>query len=415
MDVKKRALFLTTKYPLASDSSWLSADLAENLVRSGWGVTVLFLDWDSSGVNKPKRVFRKNGVVVLRHQPVTLPFFRDSKSVKWMFTSVTAYFSFFKIINRISYDALIAFSPVVTVWFLLLALSKKVQRSALLYWDFFPIHQIQIGLISDGISSKALFLVEKYLVSKFSFVGCMSQRNVDFFIRYFSFHDKKIHEVPLWGSYPVPVIGFPMLFDHPDSDADSDSDPDPDLGSDVVRCIFGGQLVAGRGVSFLARLIARIAEERLPISLTVIGSGAEEHIIDAAIQSSRGTAIRIPLIPRNDYLSRLRQFDVGLIVTVSGVTVPTYPSKIIDYSSVGLPVVAAVEVYSDFPDYVELYGAGVCVEVDNLDAFISSILRFKDVPFRMSCSVGALEMFRKRHSQEQALGSLNDFLKVKII
>lgn len=409
MDLKRQLILLSTKYPLAADSSWLTSDLAENLVRSGWGVKVIFLDWDCSEVKQVKRVFRKKGVIVLRQQPVSMPFFHNSKLVKWMFTSVAAYYNFFKIINRNSYQALIAFSPVITVWFLLLVLLRKVKNSALLYWDFFPIHHIQIGLLNEGIASKYLYLLENYLVSKFSFIGCMSRRNVDFFIKYFSLHNKIVNEVPLWGSYPVPVIESPRLFFQSNTDAERG----PFVCPGVVRCVFGGQLVAGRGVTFLAQLIERIAEQRLPISLTVIGSGAEEHIIDAAIQSSRGTSTRIPFIPRSDYLSLLGQFDVGLIVTVAGVTIPTYPSKVIDYSSVGVPVVAAVEESSDFPDYIRLYGAGVCANVDDLDNFISSILRFQDNSFRMSCSAGALEMFRKRHSQEHALASLNDFLNGK--
>jgi len=399
MKLKKQILLLTTKYPLAADSSWLSSDLAEKLSRDGWRVFILFLDWNSVENGYQNRVVRKNRVIVLRQRSIISPLFRFAFISKWFLTSVYAYFNFIKFIRLRKFHAIICFSPVVTVWFLLLALKGRARKILLIYWDFFPIHHIQIGLIKNPFLKKFLFLFEKYLVSKFGFIGCMSQRNMDFLANYFSIRSDVIHEVPLWGGAPVKQI-----------DLSNNTGPLFDT-SKIIRCVFGGQLAAGRGVSFLAKLISKISNNRYPIHVTVIGSGPEESKIDVVISSAPEYATRIPAMSRNAYLHNLYNFDVGLIVTVGGVSVPTYPSKIIDYTSVGLPVVAAVEEESDFPFYIKYYGSGSCTAVDDLDSFIGEILRFSDPYYRSLCVAGSLRMFHERHSQNNSLRALTNFLK----
>jgi hypothetical protein len=67
-------------------------------------------------------------------------------------------------------------------------------------------------------------------------------------------------------------------------------------------------------------------------------------------------------IDRDAYLKLIQRAHIGIAITVPNVSIPSYPSKIVDYFRMGLPAVVCLERTSDVGEIIEAAGAGVSVE-----------------------------------------------------
>ena len=78
----------------------------------------------------------------------------------------------------------------------------------------------------------------------------------------------------------------------------------------------------------------------------------------------------LPAMPREAYLRLIAACDVGLVLTVPNVDVPSFPSKTLDYCCVGIPVAAAVENTTDFGQFISDAGFGRYCEAGNASGLL---------------------------------------------
>lgn len=64
------------------------------------------------------------------------------------------------------------------------------------------------------------------------------------------------------------------------------------------------------------------------------------------------------LMPRQDYQKIVNECDIGLIFLDKRFTIPNYPSKVLSYFSLSIPVMAAVDKNNDFKDMLEISNSG---------------------------------------------------------
>ena len=83
--------------------------------------------------------------------------------------------------------------------------------------------------------------------------------------------------------------------------------------------------------------------------------------------------------PRHEYAAVLAQSHCGLVATVSGVSVPTFPSKLVDYCSASLPVVIASETSGDVGSWVQDRGFGLAVPAGDPGALADAVVRMESV------------------------------------
>ncbi|HHH1632893.1 TPA: hypothetical protein ACPZS9_004463, partial [Yersinia enterocolitica] len=135
----KKILIICTKYPLAENSTWLTRELAEELNNRGYDIDVICIDWTK---NSSKQYLKLNNISIYN-----VPSIEISKSgflnfiVKWGLSSVYAAFYSHKLVTK-KHDLVIGFSPCASSWFLILLGKIFSKKSLLIYWDFFPIHQV---------------------------------------------------------------------------------------------------------------------------------------------------------------------------------------------------------------------------------------------------------------------------------
>ena len=188
-------------------------------------------------------------------------------------------------------------------------------------------------------------------------LAVMSRKNMTFFSSYFGTMPREVAIIPPWGK--------DLRVTRNTSDSDS------------LRFIFGGQLARGRGVLEILEAASILEDLGAPVAIEIYGDGPMRDEIASRISALSLTNVRLmPRLEREDYANVLASADVGLAVTVADVTVPTFPSKIVDYASAGLPILVSCEEAGDVGELVQDAGAGLAVPAGEPRALADAMVRF---------------------------------------
>jgi len=385
-----KILMLTTKYPSYASSPWLTNELAEELKSIGYEITVLCIDWKSESLSGSFNVrditlinFPTN-FSINKYLPLSI-----GKMLKWTLSSIFAYNYFKRFINVGNFDVLICFSPCFPVWFCILKLRSIVAKRIIIYWDFFPIHQFEIGKFQTRWLLKPAFCIEKFLLSTFNNVGCMSPKNIIFFKNYFLLKNKvKVFEMPIWGKknlIPKTLATNPSLI--------RSAYPYETL------IVFGGQLEKGRGIDTLILIAEQLKSRNENIGIVIAGGGPLENIVLNASKDGLHNLIYLGNIPRDEYLKFIHICDLGVITTQINVSVPTYPSKCIDYLLSSLPIIAFVENSTDFGSIIKDAGCGVFFQSNNVNDLTDKLIELANDDIQLDkMRLSCLSFFEKRHN-----------------
>jgi glycosyltransferase involved in cell wall biosynthesis len=390
--LRKKSLVITTFYGL-KDDNLLSDDLVLYLNNENFKTYVIFLDW---GLKFKTGIYRKNQTIIFCYSSKLL-----SKSIflKWALMSPFAFLYFFKYLKNIKIDIFSSFSPVITGWFFVVFF-RKVKKKALFYFDFFPIHHFQINKIKSRFLLKLLYFIEATLVKYFDFVGCMSPSNIDYFVKYFSYDKKKVFEVPLW---------FKNTFIKKSQVESNLLKNKLGINSSDLLILFGGQLEKGRGIEFLCELAKEITFKRIPVTIIILGKGSLQSLVINA--SNNFEKIKyLGSVTKSEYKKFLESVDIGLAITVGGVDIPTYPSKIIEYSAASLPILANIESTSDIGKYLHTFNAGFVSNAGDMNMFLNDLSKLLDKNILEKMSLNSYNLFMSRHNIPTALKFFKSFI-----
>lgn len=397
-----KILLLCTKYPSLTESDWLTSELAESLhSKYSYEVDVLLMDWTLDGLSEK---YIRKGVNVSKFS--LSKFFRFPLPVflKWLIYSPLAALFYRKLFFK-KYNLVIAFSPCSASWFLCLISRLLGRKNLLIYWDFFPIHNQQIGMIHKGLRSKFFYFLEKICVKKFDYVGCMSPKNVEFFENYFGKvkPSTTLLEVPIWGT-DSDVTKFSGLstFDFYDSSN--------------KYFVFGGQLIPGRGLDVAMEAALLAAKKDPKIRLLIFGTGILSQTVEEYSFNSSGVIKYCGPVERSIYKSILKDCIGGIVSTVSDVSVPTYPSKSLDYMMANLPILASVENSTDFGEIIEFYGAGIKCKEGDSESLSNAMYRIaSDLPLRNTMGINSRKMYEVRHQTIEVTKSIHELVKERYV
>lgn len=234
------------------------------------------------------------------------------------------------------YDVGLYFSPGVMSAGLPARLRRtgRVRHLTFVLWDFFPIHHAQIGRVSDGLVASLLKRIERLTIARADTVAVMSPASEAFLRSYHRGLGAEVVVVPPWGG------AGSVRFDEPKYDD--------------FTVVFGGQLTAGRGVETLVEAAEVLQEAQVAARILVIGSGPDRERLEQDAASRHLNNLEFhDRMSRAAYLRTIARAHAGLAVTVPQVTIPSFPSKIVDYCRVGLPVIACLERTSDVGALIE--------------------------------------------------------------
>lgn len=340
-----RFLLIAHSYSRDGRSPWLHEELAVALTKHGHTVDVIVKDMKDARPpgQQPKRTGALSLYSVGIASPVTS---RVRRRLRLPATMVRLRFQGARWASRSRYDAVLYSSIAFTSaglpgWLRRKGVARKV---VLIYWDFFPIHQKEIGHLGKFASVLVgpLRALEARAVGQADIVFTMSPKNANFFRRYFPSSRAVVLQTPPWGS---------LMPDAPTWDTPRPPGP--------FTVVFGGQLTSGRGVEILAEVAALLDKQDQGSRLLIYGEGPLRARLEGDIERLGLSNLKLMgSVPREKYQQALSEAHIGLALTVPDVSVPTYPSKIIDYCRAGLPVIVAVEKAGDAGEPLVAAGAG---------------------------------------------------------
>jgi glycosyltransferase involved in cell wall biosynthesis len=337
-------------------------------------VTVVNLDWHED--NKKNVVSISEKLKVISVLPVRFKFFPRilNRGLSWSVTSLVAFFYARKYMRAERYDTLIMTTPLTIFSLFLLAIKSRNQGDRIaLCWDVFPIQDLIIGPLPKALVP-AIKKWEERLYNSCAKIFVLSDDYRRFLKNKFNISDKiEIINSGLWGG------ALPCSYD-------MDKGILPCDGSKVI--VFGGQFVAGRGMDnflMLCRVAAKVDNE---IKVLVISSGDMLlRFYEIARLEKITNLLHLDPLSRASYAKVISDCMAGFISLEANTGLPAFPSKIVDYTRAGLPVIVVDNSNPAFKDFIESRGIGCyinCGDFKGLETAISFIVGNPDERGRMS-------------------------------
>jgi glycosyltransferase involved in cell wall biosynthesis len=388
-----KILLLTTKYCHYDGSPWLVSELVEQLYKCGHNITVMNVDWNGFShvpVNLPDEI------TFVNFSAFRFGSGKFSLLTRWLFSSFKIVpFLISHLLFQKKFDLLISFSPCLALYSALPIAQFISKNSILIYWDFFPVHHNEISRKIPSLFLPLIKSFERCLVNGFKHVSLMSDANLDFFKNYFGKNLKVLTKViPIWTS----VTGWNSSEDIISTRIRYNIDPKS------IVFVFGGQLVSGRGIPELCQSIISANNRNEHITLVICGSGPLESTVLDFMETAPSAIKFLGSLQRLDYLNFISACDVGVVITVADVSVPTFPSKCLDYFACNLPVLAAVEIQSDFGTTVSKNQIGTSCLVDSIDSISEGFLFFANHPSEIKrMGMNANNYLKLKHNIENII------------
>lgn len=350
-----KVLFLMISF--SKNDSNLYTDLAEEFKDKGHDVyvaTILEKKYGGSTCIEEER----NGLKVLRIKSGNL--FKVNY-IRKAITTLSLPYLFKKAINKnfnnIRFDFVIYPTPPITLEPVASFLKKRDKcKTYLILRDIFPQNAVDLRMMSNNLIFKYFRKEEQRLYEISDYIGCMSQKNIDYVVKYNNVDPNKLELLYNWkrkNNLKNEVVDYRKKYG---------------LEGKFVA-IFGGNIGYAQELTFLLEL-AKIYKEREDIVFLVVGDGIERKKIENIVKKEnlKNVLIRDPL-PREEYDQLIKVCDIGLVNLSRNFTIPNFPSKSIDYFEAGISILAATDKNTDFGKLLEETKSGLWSETGDLKSY----------------------------------------------
>lgn len=315
----KRSITLITNYypPETGAASNRMAWLAESLVKAGFETKVLcplpnyptgkIFD-EYAGKSGDSEII--NGVEVIR-----LWVYATNSTRIWKRFLGMISFSFslarYGLFHKISSLVFIQYSPLLVGFFSTLLFKNKKRRLLLNVSDLWPLAGKELGKLKDGLSYTLLERMEKYCYRKATLVLGQSQEILTHITQIYP--DKNVF---LYRNLPD--------FNPPEVIKNS---------SASKKMVYAGLLGVAQGILKLCK------EIELPEgwSFDIYGAGTEQQQIEAFVKTSSKSIVFKGSFSRKQLHQKLLSYDLT-VVPLTNRIYGSVPSKIFEYSRLGLPI-----------------------------------------------------------------------------
>jgi glycosyltransferase involved in cell wall biosynthesis len=264
-------------------------------------------------------------------------------------------YQFLKAIKKqfsgVKFDVVIYSTPPITFVKVIQFIKKRDGAySYLLLKDIFPQNAIDMKMLKEnGILHNFFLNKERKLYAISDTIGCMSEANKKFLIQ----HNPAINPEKVEIN-PNTIEPFKYNYSQEQKNAIKAK---YSLPIDKKIFVYGGNLGKPQGIDFLLETILSTTNEAF--FFLIVGSGTEFNRVEIWFQNFKpNNAFLLAGLPKQDYDLLLNACDVGLIFLHKDFTIPNFPSRLLSYLEIKLPIIAATDVNSDIGDVVENFGCG---------------------------------------------------------
>ncbi|MBO4651709.1 MAG: glycosyltransferase family 4 protein [Lachnospiraceae bacterium] len=242
-------------------------------------------------------------------------------------------------------------------------------RTYLLLKDIFPQNAVDLGMMKTsglkGFIYRYFRKTEKKLYLLSDTIGCMSQANMDYVIGNNPEIDPSNVEI-----CPNSIEVVEKRVSKADRQAIREKYGIP---SDKVAFIYGGNLGKPQDIPFVIKCL-KACEGEDRACFVVVGDGTEYRTLDDYQTNSGQKNFKlIRKIPKEEYDMLVGACDVGLIFLDHRFTIPNFPSRLLSYMQVGIPVLACTDTSSDIGKVIVDAGFGWWCESNDENAFAMTV------------------------------------------
>lgn len=263
-----------------------------------------------------------------------------------------------KYLSDVKFDVVMYSTPPITFAKVIEYIKKRDGAySYLLLKDIFPQNAVDMKMIMEGgVMHKMFKRKEKHLYKLSDTIGCMSPANVDFLLENNPYISPSKVEVNPNTIEPVEI----------NYSKEDKAKVRAKYGVPVDKkvLVYGGNLGKPQGLDFLIETIE--TTDNKDAFFLIVGDGTEYGKLKSWFDNNKPThAILLQRLPKDDYDTLLAACDIGLIFLDKNFLIPNFPSRLLPYLEMGVPVLTATDPNTDIGTIVENNGCGLKVLAGN--------------------------------------------------
>lgn len=350
-------LFLTLVEINSIDERGIYQDLLRKFRNEGHKVTIVTPVERRKGIST--NFIEKDGVSIL--QVKTFNIQKTNIVEKGIGTLAIEYqylSAIKKYLSKIKFDLVLYSTPPITFAKVIGFIKKRDQaKSYLLLKDIFPQNAVDMKMLKEGGFLHRQFVrKEKELYQISDTIGCMSPANMNFILKYNSEIEETKVEVN-------PNTIEPVGFNYSDEQKKCIREK-YQIPTDKKVFVYGGNLGKPQGLDFLLETIKETKNR--DAFFLIVGNGTEfPKIQNWFSEHQPKNAKLLNKLAKEDYDKLLAACDVGLIFLDKDFKIPNFPSRLLSYLEMKMPVLAATDSNTDIGDIIEEAQCGYKVLAGN--------------------------------------------------
>ena len=282
-----------------------------------------------------------------------------------------------KYYKGVQFDMILYPTPPITLCGVVEYFKKRDNaKTYLMLKDIFPQNAVDLGMMKTtgvkGLIYKCFRKQEKKLCAISDRIGCMSPANVEYVLKHNPEVSKEKVEV------------FPNCIEPQDISLTGEEKVELrnkyGLPLDKKIFVYGGNLGKPQGIPFIIECL-RTEKDNEKAFFLIIGDGTEYGKLEKYYNESRQTNFKLlRRLPSGEFDKLLCACDVGLIFLDHRFTIPNFPSRLLSYMQVGVPVLACTDDNTDVGEVIVNGNFGWWCKSNDVDCFnkiIEEILNVK--------------------------------------
>ncbi len=358
-------LFLTLIDINTVEERGIYPDLLRKFRNEGHNITVV------SAVERRKKIktsfFEKDGIKVLKVKTLNI---QKTNFVEKGIGTLMIEYQFLsaikKYLSKDKFDLVLYTTPPITFEKVITYVKNRDNaKTYLLLKDIFPQNAVDLGMIKEGgLLHKFFTKKEKKLYDISDTIGCMSKANVDFLLKY----NPEINS----NKVEVNPNTIEPLFSNITEEEKNEIRKKYQIPSDRKVLVYGGNLGKPQGIDFILETISNTTNKKA--YFLMVGNGTEYGKVKKWFDENQPlNAKLLQYLPKSDYDMLLRACDIGLIFLDKRFLIPNFPSRLLSYLEMKLPVISATDKNTDVGDVIEEARCGYKVLAGNQEAMQNKI------------------------------------------
>jgi len=391
-----KVIFLALAFPKMDKTKYLYTQLVSQFHVNGHDITVVApaYDGNSDGLQI------EEDIKVIRVK--TLPLFGVGMIKKGLANILLPY-QYKRALKKhnigLDFDLIITPTPPITLYGVAAWLKRKSNAKLyLILRDIFPQNAVDLGMLrKKGLIHYYFRRKEKKLYAKCDAIGCMSQGNIDFVKKHNPTLDpSKLHMLPNWGDIIPPVEELRI----------NDLRKKEGLENKFV-VIFGGNIGLPQKMENIVHLAIACTDLK-DIVFLIMGKGNERQNLENLLASKNVENLQLREgLPQSEYMLWVQMADVGLISLSEKFTIPNIPSKALSYYNTKTPILASIDLNTDFGAILDELKVGLWAEAGDTSALKEKlVLLYQDVALRKEMGDNGFEYMKKHLSSEIAFQTI---------